>query len=84
MKTRDMSEKEFQAALERHGFMQTPLGLWFEDTTGVTPTFIGAIYDTGTGRIYRRETLAHLINYRDGERKIKAQRRAEYAKEHAT
>lgn len=67
MNTRDMSKAEFLKALERNGFRNTVLGLWFEDTTGTTVTYGGIV--TSKGKLLRRETIAHLIRSRDRIRK---------------
>lgn len=69
--TRDMSKKQFQAALKRNGFRPTILGLWYEDMTGTTSITFGAVIGKGY-RIHRRATLAHLIQSRDNQRKKNA------------
>lgn len=60
-----MSRKQFNSALRRNGFRQTPLGLWFVDTTGVCPaTHFGALLHPKTFKMLRRATLAKLIKDR--------------------
>lgn len=67
---RDMTRKQFENALTRHGFQQEPFPLWFRDTTGALPnTCIGAIVWLDTGKIDRRATIAHLIRYREKQSK---------------
>lgn len=62
---REMTAKEFTAALKRHGFKHDYL-FWFSDTTGqMTDTRVGCIWDSRNKRIARRSTLAKLIRIRD-------------------
>ena len=70
---RDMSQKQFNAALERNGFRALPWGIHFEDTTGVSTTCWGAIINHDYS-INRRATLAMLMQKRDEAKKAKAQR----------
>ena len=72
--TRDMSKKQFDAALARNGFRHVYL-FWFADKTGECPgmTFGAVLRGNGKG-IARRATIARLIQKR---RKMAEQRRLE-------
>lgn len=63
---RDMTRKQFNDALARHGFKQDVLPVYFKDTTGVCPSVcIGATLNLQTHKIDRRATIASLIQYRE-------------------
>jgi hypothetical protein len=59
---RDMTRAQFQAALKRNGFRQ--FLAWFQDETGQTTSAYGAVVNPKTGKIYRRITLARIIEER--------------------
>lgn len=60
---RELSFKQFQAALKRDGFRHVAL-FWFEDTTGATPghSFPGVFLRNG--KHLRRATIAQLRRQR--------------------
>ena len=66
--TRDMSNREFSAAMKRNGFRHEFL-LWFKDTTAQTPHIrFSGLFST-KGKLFRRATIAHLIRQREAELK---------------
>jgi hypothetical protein len=68
MKTRDMTRREFTAALKRNGFKHEFL-FWFEDTTGQTPDIHYPGIFQKNGKTMRRATISRLIKHRDAELK---------------
>ncbi|HEY2068236.1 MAG TPA: hypothetical protein VGG48_01680 [Rhizomicrobium sp.] len=69
---RDMSDREFKAALARNGFAPAGDGIgsiWFVDKTGISKVWIGASFRKTPFRILRRETLRRLIQHRADEAK---------------
>lgn len=78
--TRDLTERQFQAAMKRNGFRFGPLGLI--DTTGQISEgcSYGFVFQPKPFRILRRETLARCIALRDRDlakrRDAKGERRS--------
>jgi hypothetical protein len=66
-RTRDMTRREYAAALKRNGFKHVAL-FWFSDTTGQTHVSYSGIF-WRTGKVARRATVSHLIKSRDAELK---------------
>ena len=67
---RDLTQKQFERALEAEGFERLPGPLpYFRDTTGriSRDTHVGGIVNPTTWRIMRRATLANLIQRRKAE-----------------
>lgn len=58
---RDMTEREFRAALRRYGIRQQLVWFTRRDLPKVS---IGAIIDPKSMKIRRRATLARVLNYR--------------------
>lgn len=62
---RDMTRKQFNAALKKHGFAQTLL--WFRDLRGDGSTSHGGMIHPRTKKLWRRATLAKLLHLREKE-----------------
>lgn len=59
--SRDMTQAQFERALERNGFKADELaGLWFEHKDAPNK-MIGGIWDHDKGRLARRLTIARLL-----------------------
>lgn len=63
--TRDMTRRQFYAALERNGFGK-PILMWVSSKDN--PNISYSMLFTIKGKICRRETLAHLIARREQDR----------------
>lgn len=63
---RDMTDREFKAALERHGFKPDFGSMWFKHADYPNISF-GGTYNPKTGKTMRRATLAHLIKRKEQE-----------------
>lgn len=62
---RDITEKQFDAALIRNGFARVRFCLpYFEDTTGATPNVHYGAVVRPSGLLHYRATLAHLLQAR--------------------
>ena len=74
--TRDMTRKQFLAALERNGFSR-PILLWVHDRKSEERNAEGRIVRsidrpltfTSKGKLLRRESLANLLRARDRDAK---------------
>lgn len=75
-RTRDLTHRQFLAALKRNGFRLMD-GLWMADTTGVTTAWFGTVYRQRDGKIMRRASLAKAVRDRDAaEARIERERAA--------
>ena len=62
---RDMTKKQFEAALAKNDFQQHPATIfWFVSAVDRQGPLFGAVVDSETKKILRRETLAKLIKER--------------------
>ncbi len=66
--TRDLSEKQYLAALERRGFRPAGMARLWVKHNDFPNTMFGTIYDPRKGRIMRRATISKLIKSLDRER----------------
>jgi len=69
MKTRDLTKKQFRAALNRHGFTLGPFGYCTHEDNPATS--YGAIVNAKTFKVMRRATLAHVCQSHEAAMKKK-------------
>jgi hypothetical protein len=60
---REMPRAQFKAALKKHGFTQH--WLWFVDNQSDGRTHHGGLIHPKTKKLWRRATLAYLLNERE-------------------